>query len=413
MPTSPRGVARSRPEPLAVVTIAYAYRAARTDGTIETGTIEAESRHAAASRLSETGLFPVDLDPSASSTDRRSRIGAHDLALGFRLLADLLEAGLPLTRALGAFEAAAPAAWKPGLGAIRAAVREGKPLASALEAAPLDIPALAVGIVRSGEGGGGLAPAVRRAADVMESAAATRSAIRSALVYPAILAASGGASIALLVGIVLPRFAEMLVDLGQEIPPTTSLVLSAASGIRAGAIPGVLVFAALLALWRTWTATPAGRLRWHEILLGVPLLGSVRRASAGARSAASLAALLESGAPLPAALRHAARAAGDEALAARLDNVRKAIGRGTRLSAALEDSAALSPTAVRLVRAGEETGRLSAMFAHIARLERDLAERLVRGAVKLLEPGLILLFGGVVAFVAAALLQAVYGVRPG
>jgi type II secretory pathway component PulF len=91
---------------------------------------------------------------------------------------------------------------------------------------------------------------------------------------------------------------------------------------------------------------------------------------------------------------------------------REAVVAGAPLSRALADHDAVTPTVVRLARAGEESGTLGPMLARAAAMEAERAERLVRNAVRLLEPALILLFGGIVAFVAAALLQAVYSVRP-
>ncbi|MGH7719757.1 MAG: type II secretion system F family protein, partial [Gemmatimonadaceae bacterium] len=149
-----------------------------------------------------------------------------------------------------------------------------------------------------------------------------------------------------------------------------------------------------------------------ELLLWLPLLGSYRQSAATARTAASLAALLESGVPLAAALPHAARACGDAAISVRLLAARSAIMTGVGVAAAFAAANALTPTGVRLAKAGEETGRLGAMLAHAARIEDDHASTLLRSAVRLLEPGLILFFGGVIALVAAALLQAVYAVRP-
>ena len=73
---------------------------------------------------------------------------------------------------------------------------------------------------------------------------------------------------------------------------------------------------------------------------------------------------------------------------------------------------ALSPTVIRLVSVGEETGRLAHMLAFGSRMERARSERLMKTAVRLIEPALILVFAGIVALVAAALLQAVYAVRP-
>jgi type II secretory pathway component PulF len=91
---------------------------------------------------------------------------------------------------------------------------------------------------------------------------------------------------------------------------------------------------------------------------------------------------------------------------------RESVVVGQGIARALHAAQAMTSTAIRLVQAGEETGRLASMLAHAAVLERDLADRKLHAAVRLLEPGLILVFGGMVAIVASALLQAIYSVRP-
>ena len=116
--------------------------------------------------------------------------------------------------------------------------------------------------------------------------------------------------------------------------------------------------------------------------------------------------------PVSAALIHGARASGDAALGARLLSAREGVVVGQGIARALSAAHALTPTAIRLVQAGEETGRLASMLAHAAALERDQADRKLHAAVRMLEPALILVFGGIVAVVAAALLQAIYSVRP-
>lgn len=391
---------------------AYAYRAVRGDGAIELGMIAAPSREEASALLAARQLFPIEIRLKAPAREERARLPIGDLALGLRVLATLLESGLPMGRALNALDDLAPASWRAGLPAIRESVREGKSLAGALATAPVQFPPLVVGMVQAGEAGSGVAPAVRRAAELMESTAATRAAIRGALAYPLVLAGAGAASVALLVGVVLPRFAGILADLGQSLPPTTRIVLGSAAALRAAAVPGLLLLAAMAVGWREWTAREGGRLRWHEFLLSLPLIGSIRRSAATARAAASLSALLESGVPLAAGLLHSARATGDAALSRRLLAARETIIGGRGIAAALESEDATTPVTVRLVRAGEQTGQLAEMFAHAARLENERVAQRVRGIVRLLEPFLILVFGVIVALVAAALLQAVYSVRP-
>lgn len=390
---------------------AFAYRAADARGAVEAGTLRADTADAARAALSARGLFPLELRARADAAPR-ARIGAGDLALGLGLLADLLDAGLPLARALAALDELAPAAWAPALPALRAAVREGSGLAAALSAAPVEVPPLVIGLVAAGEAGSGLPRALARAAELMRRAAETRRALASALAYPLLLAGAGTASIVLLVGFVLPRFAAILGDLGQELPATARLVLGVADAVRAGWLPALGTVLLALVVWRAWSASPEGRRQWHGALLALPVLGAIRRSSAVARFAAALSALLESGVPLSPALAHAVRAAGDATLGPRILAAREAVLGGQGLAAALEASDAATPTAVRLVRAGEETGRLAAMLDQASRLESSRAEASVHTAVKAVEPVMILLFGGMVALVAAALLQSVYSVRP-
>jgi len=126
----------------------------------------------------------------------------------------------------------------------------------------------------------------------------------------------------------------------------------------------------------------------------------------------SLSALLESGVSIATALTLSARATGDAQIAARLLVARDKIVSGDALSHALQESRAATLTAVRLVRAGEESGRVTSMLTHAARIEQQRADRIVRTAVRMLEPILLLIFASMVALVAAALLQAIYSVRP-
>jgi type II secretory pathway component PulF len=390
---------------------AYRYRAARPDGAIEIGSGVAESADAIAGRIRARGYWVLEVheDPLWSS---QRRMSADDLAVGLRLFASFLESGLPMARALAALEDVAPDPWREVLPGVREAVRRGESLATALAAAPRPFPPVVIGIVRAGEIGSGLPRALARAATLAEGIARTRAALRAALAYPCVLAVAGMSALGLLVGVVLPRFAAILGDLGQALPATTQIVLEVGALARALMIPGIIAGGALLATGHAWIESPSGRLRWHEWLLSVPSVGAVRRASATSRIACALAALLESGVPMAAALPAAAAAGGDTAIARRLTRVRERIVSGESLSAALGAERAATTTIERLVRAGEESGQLVEMLDRGAMIERERAERSVQQFVRVLEPGLIVAFGGVVAFVAAALLQAVYSVRP-
>lgn len=391
---------------------AFAYRAVAPDGSLDRGRVNADDAAEAKEILATRGLLTLEVAAARAQHERREPLSTSDLALGLRILADLLDSGLPVARALQSFEELAPRAWRAALPHIRQSVREGKTLATAFASAPLAISPLVVGVTRAGEAGSGIGPAVRRAADLTESAAETKSAVRSALAYPAVVAIAGLAAIGVLITVVLPRFALILGDLGQTLPASTRLVLRSAAMARAALVPSAIACTVLFALWAAWTRTTSGRVQWHALLLRLPIIGSFRTGIATARMAHSLAALLDSGVTIAGALVHAAQATGDAAIEARLVTARAQIAAGDALSRALEDCRAATRTAIRLIRAGEESGRVASMLSHAARIEQQRADRMVRTAVRMLEPILLLTFAALVALVAAALLQAIYSVRP-
>lgn len=390
----------------------FAFKAMRRDGLLETGVIDASSRDAAVVLIGSRGGFAIEVVEQSPALQARLRIDADDLALGLRALATLLRSGVPISRALAIMQDLVSPAWLAALPDVRHRVAQGEHLAAALEASRLPLPSHVLGVIQAGEGGSGLAAAVGSAAELLETRAATRAALRNALAYPSILAVAGSASVALLVGVVLPRFAGLLADAGQALPASTTVVLALGGLARSALIPMLFGLAVGVALWRRWIARPRGLDRWHALLLDVPVAGRIRRATAAASACSALAALLDAGVPLATALPHAARATGDRAIESRLLAARRRIARGEGMGAALAAEHALTPTAVRLVRLGEETGQLAAMLAHAAAIESAQALQLMQRAIRVLEPALIIAFGGVVMIVAAALLQAMYGLRP-
>jgi type II secretory pathway component PulF len=254
---------------------------------------------------------------------------------------------------------------------------------------------------------------MRRAAEHAETTAATQAAVRAALAYPAMVALAGCGAVAVMVGVVMPRFAKVLADLDQPLPPSTRLVLNSAELLRGwGGVALVgLTIAAILLIHAT-RQRPDGRRTIDRLLLQLPGIGTIRWAGATARFAASVAAMLECGVTLRTSLRHATAAVGDAEITARLELARARVDAGDTLGRSLDELGVVTPLAARLVAAGEESGRLPGMLAFAARLEQARADRLTKTGVRLVEPALILAFAAIVGLVAAAMLQAVYSVRP-
>ncbi len=390
---------------------AYRYEAARRDGGLVAGVIEAETASQASHVLAERGLYPIVL-AGTETDERRPAASRRDLAIAFRGIAALVGAGVPLERALAATEAVTSGSLLQALTDARAALREGHSLAQALAGTRGVVPAVVIGMVRAGERGSRLAEALEQVAGHLEQEANLVARVRQALAYPLLLAVAGTISVLVIGAVIVPRFAELLGDLGGELPVATRLLLGTSQGLARGWLPLVVGLAFAVTAAVTWIRRPVGRRQLHGWLLGLPLVGPLRLGLATTRIARALGAMLGTGMPLLAALEGASDAAGDEAVAVRIRRARERVASGASLSDSLSRERAVTPLALQLVAVGESSGRLAEMTRRAGDLAAQEAERGLRTVVTLLEPALIVAFGGLVAFVAAALLQAVYSVRP-
>lgn len=390
---------------------AYSYRAARQDGAIVTGAIEADSYGQASATLASRGLFAIAVTEADES--HRPAASRRDLAIVFRGIAALVSSGVPLERAVAASEALASGPLRQTLRAARERLREGASFANALALGRGVVPGLVIGMVRAGERGSQLGTALDQVAAHLEQEAELIGRVRQALTYPLFLAVAGMASVLVITTVVVPRFAAILGDLGQQLPPATRILLGTSQLLSRFWIPLLLI--TLAATWSAveWIRRPAGRKKVEEALLKTPFIGSVRRSLATARVMRALGGMLRAGMPLLPALDAAREAAGDLAIGERLARSRERVVQGAPLALALEREDALTPSALQLVMVGESSGRVAEMALGAGNLAAQEAERGLRALVTALEPALIVAFGGLVAFTAAALLQAVYSLRPG
>ena len=391
---------------------AFRFRAARADGGIVDGVIDAGSVGQASGVITDRGLFPIVVIPVETGIGARRSASRRDLSIVFQSLAALTAAGVPLERAVGSSEALARGALRDALADARLRLQQGESLAQALAATPGVVPATVLGMLRAGERGSQLPLALDQIARDLEQEADLVARVRQALAYPLLLAVVGIVSILVIGTVIVPRFAELLGDLGQDLPPATHVLLAGSTLLARYWFLLVLALAGGVGWLAEVIRRPTSR-RWiEEALLRIPAFGPVRLALATARVTRALGGMLAAGMPLLAGLDAAREAVGDLAVADRLARARERVTQGAPLSASLEREGALTSSALQLVQVGESSGRLSEMLRRAGDLAAQEAERGLKVLVTLVEPALIVSFGGMVAFVAAALLQAVYAIRP-
>lgn len=389
------------------------YRAVTRTGVREAGVVDAPTTDAGLATLRSRGLIVLDVsdaEPEGGFFGGRIRSGA-DLAEFTRTLAALLPAGLPLARALSVARDIAPGSLGSPLNDVQASVERGSTFADALAAHPAFFPASYVGLVRAGERAGSLDSSVARLADAIESEQEFRAKLLTAAIYPMLLAFVGGAAILVLLMVVLPRFGALFAASGSVLPASTAIVLALSTGMRAYAVPIVVVLIALAA-FTVWLATTrdAANAR-SRLFLGTPLVSHFYREVIAARTARVIAILLAGGAPFIVALDDAAKSLDDPAAQREVLRIRARVREGASPSSAVAEGTLFPPVLARMVAAGEESSQLATFFAKAADLFEERAKRSAARFVALAEPALIVAFGLVVGMIALALVQAIYGIN--
>jgi type II secretory pathway component PulF len=376
----------------------------------------ATTEDAVARELETRGLLVVEVREAAAASTGGGGFspGRRTAVLDFtRAVAALLPAGMPLSRALKAASTSLPESARPAFDAVRARVERGDELYAALAEHPRHFSPLYIGVVRAGEKSGALDEAFSRLAAHLEREHELRSKLVSMSIYPVMLALVGIASVAVLVLFVLPRFADLLLGAGAALPRSTELILGLATTAQEQWRALLLIPAGLL-VWVTWLrTTTAGRHVAARVLLHLPLAGAWRRQALAAAFARMLGELTSGGAPLLAALADARDCMSDPVARAETDRIRTRVREGGSLNAAIAEGGLFPPVLAQLVALGEEAGRLSDFLLKSAELLERRTERALERLVALAEPAMIIVFGGLVALVALALLQAIYGVNAG
>lgn len=387
----------------------FVYQAVRPDGGSERGTVEASTLGEARGVLLAKRWIPTRVTTARGRRGLRRGPSSREIAVFMRGLSSLVQADVPLVKAVAA-SGHLSQRLAPAVEIVAASLREGRGLSEGMRSTGM-FPDLVLGIIASAERGGQLAAGLERAAVQLEREAETASRLTQALAYPTLLLVVGLGAVGVIVFAVIPRFAAVLADLQQELPPITRMLLQVgnlAQQYGPFVVPGMLLLGA--GAWG-YGRTPKGRARSDAILLALPGIGPVRHFLGSARLSHGLGELLRAGTPLLQALDTTASTLTDRTLVQRLQNARKRVNAGDRLAAAFAAEQVYPPVLLTMVEAGEEAGRIAPMLLRAGDLAAGEGDRRLRALIGLIEPVLILGFGFLVALVAMALLQGIYGIR--
>lgn len=418
----------------------FHYTALDRSGKEVTGTLIGRDTADVAAKVRALGYFPVDVsaDRNGGSNGRRvigitgsrarpvfegaapaqvptaagmagKKVSRVQILLFTRELADLIDAGLPIDRALSVLiEQSESEALQEMIRRLQADIRAGKPLSEALANFPREFPTLYANMIRAGEVSGQLPAVMTRLADFLEKEQVRRSQIVAALTYPMVLISVAVLAVTFLLTFVIPRLQDVFKDLGAALPLPTQILLAGSGFVaRYGwAIAGVAVVG--FGLFRAWTNTSAGRRAFDSFRLNAPLLGGLTRKIVMARFVRTLGTLLGGGVPMLDSLDIAASAVGNSVTAEAIGQVHDGVRQGETLSGAMKATGVFLPLVIHMTGVGEETGRLPKMLVRTADTLDFEVDNTMRRLTSLVEPMVVLLMGSFVGFVVLSILLPIF-----
>jgi general secretion pathway protein F len=395
----------------------YRYSAISRGGSMVTGEMEAVSRAIVLEDLHKMGHLPVEVTETNGSAQSRGASGsslfsgrptARQVTLFTRELSMLLKAGLPLDQSLGFLEKDTRSKRMSRLvGQVGAQVSNGKSFHESLEMQGPVFPPVFVNMVRVAEASGSLDTVLDRIARGREKAQKLRSKAISEIIYPCILIVMAIAAVTVMLTVVVPRFKEMIVHAGTEVPEQARIVIGASDWLIAnGQMLAFALIAFAVTIGIAWQQQ-FGRQRIEKLLLHVPLVGNMIRLNLTIRFCRTLGMLLENGVELPPAMKLVRDVIGNRSAALALDQSYDALRKGRSFLEPLSQSGLFPPIVINMLRVGEETGSLTSSFYHMADMFEEKLETSVQRTFTIFEPVIILLVSVFIAGIIISILGAV------
>ena len=326
-----------------------------------------------------------------------SRKIVNELLPGFsRQFGAMLSAGMPIVSALEAQEEQVDHPnFKVVVRHVRLSIENGAALSEALRQFPSIFDDLYCNMVKGGETGGQIAETITRLAGFLESTAKLRRKVKSAMMYPTIVMCIACIIATGMIVFIVPVFGDMFADFGKELPAPTQFLLNVSNNVRKYGVYIIIAIVAAVVAFRRWKATAKGAYAFDSFVLKFPVFGQLAIKVAAARFARTLGEMTRSGVPILSALDIVAGATGNLVTAGVVKKLRRSVEVGEPLSTAMSSQTVFPIMLVRMLQAGEKTGRIDEMMDSIADFYDDEVETMLAGLTSLLEP-LLMVFLGVV-----------------
>lgn len=403
----------------------FKYTAIDQGGKQKTGRVDAATQDAASSKLSKMGLMPTQITEAFATTAPRGAVKSSksskakkgglsfgkiiksgDLCIFTRQLATLVQAGLPLLRAIEVLiRQERNLRFKAVLEQIGDQVKSGNSFSDGLAQHPKVFDRLFVNMVRAGEAGGVLDVVLARLAEFMEKAHKTKKKVKSAMVYPVVVVSVAVAIVALLMVVVVPKFQAIFDDMleGAALPGPTQFVINVSNFVRGNLIVTLVLLVVLFFGFKFFLKTRVGARLFNWCAITLPRVGDLVRKVNIARITRTFGTLLSSGVPILQSMMITKDITSNVFYTNALTRVHDSVRDGESLAAAMERESVFPNMVTSMVDVGEETGQLAEMLNRIADNYDEDVDNAVAGITSIIEPIMIVFLAVVVGFIVIAL----------
>jgi type IV pilus assembly protein PilC len=361
--------------------------------------VEAATEQAAIAALLNRNMLVLSIQEKVGRQGRTSggRVALADLVIFTRQLATMIDAGLAMVQSLQALaEQTTNKVMRDTIKDVCARVESGDSFSEALQKHPKAFSRLYVCMVAAGEKGGLLAEILARLATYLENTARLRKKVKSAMMYPTVVTIVAILITIFLLVKVVPVFGEIFSSFNAKLPAPTLYLIQVSNFVKKFILLIMLAGGGLAYGWFYFIKTPAGRLFWDTHRIKLPIFGVIAHKICLARFTRTLASLIRSGVPILEVLQIVSQTVGNVVMEKAVKTAALDIERGETISTSLAKHPIFPSMIIRMVTAGEQTGKIDNMLERIADFLDEEIETTLSGLTALIEPILIVFLGVVV-----------------
>jgi len=385
------------------------------DKRLVKGKVSAYSEAAAVDLLSYSGYKVLNLKQSTPFVNTEkltavfAKINPREMVMFSRQLALLVEAGTDIASALDLLrEQIANRTLRNIIAEVVTDVRGGMRLSQAMEKHPKAFSSLYCRTMAVSEETGNLESSLRQMADYIEKQATTAKKIQGAMLYPIMVFLLAIIVIVVLLTFVMPAFMDLYASLGAELPAITRALLAIVSFLLSYGLFLLAGMAIFVAAGFAYTRTRAGSYQWDKLKLKVPKLGRIIILTELGHCCSTMSLLFRAGVPLPEIMTLAISGSHNKVVSRGLTEVREEMVKGQGLAKPMSENPVFLPLMVQMTAVGEDTGNLDTTLETVAQSYEMEADDRTNTLVSMIQPAMTLFMGGLVGFIALALISTMY-----